>query len=130
MNCPYCNKDMKKGFLFCNALQLQVCHCEEGKSGAPDVAISRYYISILLHSSMDRTRRLPRRFAPRNDRFGAAQCYKKVYLLVCGRKAGNRWISGPLLGMITGSSSAPEQLPCPGCWGCRRRLPWTGWLRW
>ena len=49
--------------------QLQLCHCEEGISGAPDVAISRYDLSILLYISMDGTRRLPRRFAPRNDIF-------------------------------------------------------------
>ena len=29
-------------------LHCRICHCEEGKSGAPDVAISRYYLSKLL----------------------------------------------------------------------------------
>ena len=36
------NTLLRKGIPFCNAKQLQLCHCEEGKSGAPDVAISRY----------------------------------------------------------------------------------------
>ena len=35
---------LQEGIPFCNAKQLQLCHCEEGKSGAPDVAISRYDI--------------------------------------------------------------------------------------
>ena len=71
---------LQEGISFGKAKQLRLCHCEEGKSEAPDVAISRYNSSILLYISMDGTRRLPRRFAPRNDIFGAAQRCKKICL--------------------------------------------------
>ena len=53
-----------------------------GQSGAPDVAISWYHPSKYTAVSKACTRRLPRRFAPRNDRFGAAQHYRKVYFFV------------------------------------------------
>ena len=65
-----------------NTKQLQLCHCEEGVSGAPDVAISRYCVSKLLFFSTDSTGRLPRCFAPRNDILIAALHYKNVYLFI------------------------------------------------
>ena len=70
-----------KGILSCNTDQFRICHCEEQS----DVAISRYNVSILLHVSMDGTRRLPRRALrfcpPRNDMPVTTVRYKKLYLL-------------------------------------------------
>ena len=46
--------------------QLRLCHCEEGKSGAPDVAISWYYLSKYAAVSKHCTGRLHHRHSLRS----------------------------------------------------------------